>query len=64
MDCPKCKILKEKLDKTGISYTENNNTDDMREMGITHLPLLAVDGTLLKFTDANDWINEQSRTER
>lgn len=56
--CPKCKVLERKLEDKGIVYTENNNTDDMKERGFTSVPILSVNGRLLNFYDANKWINE------
>lgn len=56
--CPKCKVLERKLEDKGIVYTENNNTDDMKERGFTSVPILSVNGQLLNFYDANKWINE------
>lgn len=57
--CPKCKVLKKKLDSKDISYVENNDTNEMQSLGITQVPVLSVDGELLPFLKANDWINNQ-----
>ena len=57
-DCPKCKILKKKLDDAGISYEENNNTEDMVKLGIEQVPVLCTDETLLSFGEAVKWIKE------
>lgn len=56
--CPKCKILKQKLDSKAVSYTENNTVADMMALGITQVPVLAVDGELLSFSLANKWVNQ------
>ena len=56
--CPKCKVLERKLEDKGIVYTENNNTDDMKERGFTSVPILSVNGQLLSYYEANKWINE------
>lgn len=58
--CPKCKILKKKLDDAGISYEENNNTEDMIKLGIEQVPVLCTDETLLGFGEAVKWIKEHS----
>lgn len=51
--CPKCKVLKMKLDKAGIEYTVNENIKEMEELGIKTLPYLQLsDGTLLDFSKA------------
>lgn len=57
--CPKCKVLKKKLDSKDISYVENNDINEMQSLGITQVPVLSVDGELLPFLKANDWINNQ-----
>ena len=51
--CPKCKVLKMKLDKAGINYTVNENIKEMEDLGIKSLPYLQLsDGTLLDFSKA------------
>ena len=57
--CPKCRVLKTKLDKKNINYTENNNVEEMLELGFDLLPVLKVDDDIMNFTEANDWINKQ-----
>lgn len=56
--CPKCRILKMKLDASGLDYTINDNIDEMIELGFRELPMLSVDGELIHFTDAVRWVNE------
>ena len=38
--CPKCKVLKIKMDKAGLLYEVNENLDDMKKLGIKTLPVL------------------------
>ena len=57
--CPKCNILKAKLDEKNISYTEYDNIDFMKDMGITTVPVLNVNNKLLEFKSAVDWVNQQ-----
>lgn len=57
--CPKCRVLKTKLDKKNINYIENNNVEEMLELGFDLLPVLKVDNDIMNFTEANDWINKQ-----
>lgn len=56
--CPKCEVLKRKLTAAGIVYTENNDVDAMRLMGIDVVPVLKVDDTLMDFKEAVSWINK------
>jgi predicted DsbA family dithiol-disulfide isomerase len=56
--CPKCKVLKAKLDKANITYTVNENIEDAKELGIKSFPyLLLDDGTLLDFGAAVKFAN-------
>lgn len=55
--CPKCKVLKSKLDSKGIDYTIFNDVDRMVEMGITTVPDLMVDGKLMNFKESMEWVN-------
>lgn len=55
--CPKCVILKNKLDKKKIVYEENNSVEEMSKIGIKSVPALLVDGKLLDFSAAVKWVN-------
>ena len=55
--CPKCEVLKKKLKAKNIEYVENNNVEDMGSLGIDQVPVLSVDGNLMSFAEANNWIN-------
>ena len=55
--CPKCKVLKKKLEAKGIEFNEVNSTKELIELGITQVPVLKVDGNLYEFMEANNWIN-------
>ena len=59
--CPKCKVLKSKLDEKGIKYQVNDNIQYMLDKGITTVPVLKVENDLLNFTDAVKWVNSQNR---
>ena len=55
--CPKCKVLKSKLDSKGIEYTENSSVEEMTKLGIAQVPVLSVDGDLMDFKEAVSWVN-------
>lgn len=57
--CPRCKVLKQKLDAKSISYIEEGSLDKMIAIGIKQVPMLDVGGNLLDFGKANDWVNNQ-----
>ena len=57
--CPKCKILKKKLEEKGIEYKEFNDEDEMQRMGILSVPVMDVDGEQLDFPAAIKYVNER-----
>ena len=61
--CPKCLILKKKLEQKNISYQENTSVEEMLALGITQVPVLKVGDCLLEFVDANNWISKQESVE-
>lgn len=58
--CPKCKVIKAKLDAKKLSYIEEMDDTAIRAKGITEIPALEVDGELItNMGDINRWINAQ-----
>ena len=57
--CPRCKVLKAKLDQSGIQYETVNDVDTMKAKGFNEAPKLEVDGVIMDFTSAVNWIKEQ-----
>ena len=57
--CPKCSVLEKKLKQANIEYTEINDVGTMLAKGTTSAPNLEVDGKLMGFTEAVEWINSQ-----
>lgn len=57
--CPKCRILKKKLDEKGIQYETCSDEERMIVLGLTEVPALGIEGNILSFTDAVKWINEK-----
>ena len=58
--CPQCRVLKQKLDKGGISYDYVEDGQVMLDKGFRSAPILEVDGQYLTFSEANRWVNEHS----
>lgn len=54
--CPQCKILERKLHDKNIDFTEINDVDLMISKGFMSMPMLEVDGNVMKFKDAVDWV--------
>ena len=57
--CPKCNVLKAKLDAKNIQYGINDSVDDMLALGVMSAPVLKVDDEVLLFADAIKWVNER-----
>ncbi len=55
--CPRCTILKKKMDSKGIKYETISDVDLMQEKGFTELPMLEINGSIMNFKDAISWIN-------
>lgn len=59
-DCPKCRVLKTKLDDKSIQYEKIDNIDLMLEKNIETLPVLELeDGVIMDFSSAIKWVNQQ-----
>jgi len=55
--CPRCKVLKAKLDSENIDYEVVEGEEAIREKGFVTTPLLEVDDKVLTFAEAMQWIN-------
>lgn len=59
-DCPKCKILKTKLDEKNITYDICSDIELMILKGFQSMPILEVDGKIMNYLNAINWIKEQN----
>ena len=57
--CPRCKVLRTKLDQKNIHYTSVNDIEIMKSKGFEDAPKLEVNGIIMDFKQAVDWIKEQ-----
>lgn len=55
--CPRCDILKKKLDDKKIPFVLVTDEDVMLSMNLTQVPVLEVDGELMEYRDAVGWVN-------
>ena len=55
--CPKCKVLTTKLDSKNTQYSIISDIDIMTSKGINTIPVLDVDGNMLDFKAAVEWVN-------
>lgn len=56
--CPKCKILKQKLDQKNVVYEECNDMDVMLSKGFMSMPILEVNGEIKDYLNAVNWLKE------
>lgn len=57
--CPKCNVLSKKLKDSNIDYVEVTDAEIMIDKGFMTVPMLEVDGVVMDFITANNWINER-----
>jgi glutaredoxin-related protein len=57
--CPKCNILKKKLDLKDINYETVTDINIMQAKGFDLMPVLQVGSRVFDFKSAVDWINQQ-----
>lgn len=61
--CPKCKVLKAKLDSLNIDYITQDDINIMENMGMTTAPMLQIENNLLTFSQAVKWLKEYEKNE-
>ena len=59
IDCRKCKILEKKLNQAGIQYDVCKDRNIMEQKGFDFMPVLDVDGQIMNYSEAINWINER-----
>lgn len=57
--CPKCNILKKKMNNKNIEYTECSDVDILVSKGIEFTPMLEVENKMMDYTNAVKWVNER-----
>lgn len=57
--CPRCKVLKMKLDQKGVKYETVNDIEVMKAKGFIEAPKLEVNGVVYGFKEAVDWLKER-----
>ena len=60
--CPKCKQLERQLNSAAIPYTTCTDINIMKSKGMTHVPMLEVEGKLLDFTAALRYVTEYMKS--
>lgn len=57
--CPKCKVIETKLKAKNMDYVEVADMNEIVKLGFQSVPVVEVDGTIMDFAEANQWINNQ-----
>lgn len=61
--CPKCKVLKLKLEKANIDFDICEDMNSIAAIcdtiGVSYVPILKVEDKYLDFGDAIKWVGEQ-----
>jgi len=57
--CPKCNVLEAKLDSAGVAYTKETDVSQLIKKGFVTAPVLEVNGELMEFKLAVDWVNQR-----
>ena len=55
--CPKCEILKKKLEDKEVKY-KNGELQEIIDAGFRNVPVLRINNEYLDFSKAIKWINE------
>lgn len=58
--CPQCEALEQMLDSHQIKYKVCSDREKMLSMGLTHVPVLEAEGTLMNFKEALVWIGARA----
>lgn len=56
-DCPRCKMLKKKLESRDLDYMLETDLSGLITIGIKTVPVLAVDENFFTFEQAWKWLN-------
>lgn len=56
--CPKCKVIKSKLESKNIVFEETDDTQRIILEGYKTFPVLEVNGQFMDFVSANTWVNQ------
>jgi glutaredoxin len=57
--CPNCLRLKGRLDEKGIKYEDVTDIEVMKAKGFDSAPKLEVNGVVMDFKTAINWVKEQ-----
>ena len=58
--CPGCEVLEAALKAASLDFETVTDTGQMLAMGMTHLPMLCVDGQMMNYPAALAWLKERT----
>lgn len=56
-NCPRCIVLKAKLDEKGLEYETSDNMQELIDLGFKTVPVLEVNGEYMDFGKAVQYLN-------
>lgn len=63
-NCPKCMILKSRLETEDREFKTSDDAEHMASLGIMSVPMMQVDdGDLMDFNSAMAWLNNNEKLE-
>lgn len=62
-NCPRCQVLKKKMDSLGIEYELQDDIEEMMLWGVQTVPMLRIEKQLLDFSQAVKWLKEYEKNE-
>lgn len=60
-NCPRCSVLKRLLDTAKLDYELFDDTEKIVAMGMTTAPMLRVDGELMNYINAINWVRSNTK---
>lgn len=63
IDCTACNVLEKKLNAKNLTYETIKDLDTIQKIAVQHAitsaPILEVDGDVMSYADAVNWVNKQ-----
>lgn len=59
-DCPKCRVLEQKLNQNNIAFEKTSDIQEVIDKGFMSAPVLKISDDYMDFVTAVAWLNEQA----
>lgn len=59
-NCPKCRVLEQKLNNKQIEFTKSSDIQEIIDKGFMSAPVLKIDNIYYDFKQGVDWINNEA----